>query len=79
MTSFKKRKQIIQDLRKRIRMNATEFWFIVIVWFKYSLIQETCGSKLQAENERKKAELDATQKLLDEESKDAITIQKLRH
>ena len=53
-------------------MNATEFWFIVIVWFKYSLIQETCGSKLQAENERKKAELDVTQKLLDEVSKDAV-------
>ena len=30
----------MNDTRRRF----TEIWFIVIVWLKFSLIQETCGS-----------------------------------
>ena len=108
--SFNKGKQIIQDLRKRIRdsrMNATEAASqksgsssssrVNSVLFKKRVEAETqrtklqfkerevailrekaslkeTKAKLQAENERKKEELEATQKLLDEERKAAIVI-----
>ena len=107
-TSVDKGKQIIQDLRKRIRdtrMNATEAASqkscssssssVNSVLFKkrveaeaqrtkllfkereIAILREKASLKeteanLQAENERKKTELEATQKLLDEERKAAI-------